>query len=55
MGYEDILFYIENIIEAIDFDEIDLPEIKQKLQELTVKIEDNMGVDHEGVDGGDFD
>jgi len=34
MDYEDILNYIENIVEEIEFEEIPIPEIKEKLQEL---------------------
>ena len=29
--------------------------IKSKLQELTVEIEDSVEVDHEGLEGYDFD
>jgi len=50
MDYSDILAYIEQIIESIEYEEIDLLEIKSKLEELTVEIEDNVE-----VSGGDFD
>ena len=55
MDYGEIIIYIENIIEAIEFGEINLPEIKSKLQELTVEIEDSVEVDHGGLDEYDFD
>jgi hypothetical protein len=34
MDYEDILNYIESIVEEIEFEEIPLLEVKEKLQEL---------------------
>jgi hypothetical protein len=42
MDYGDILAYIEQIIESIEYEEIDLLEVKSKLEELTVEIEDNV-------------
>ena len=53
MDYEDILNYVENIVEEIEFEEISIPEIKGKLQELIVEIESNRGMG--GRDLGDFD
>jgi len=50
MDYGDILAYIEQIIESIEYEEIDLLEVKSKLEELTVEIEDNVE-----ISGGDFD
>jgi hypothetical protein len=55
MEYGDILIYVENIIEAIEFEELDILEIKTKLQELTVEIEDNIDIDNEGLSSYDFD
>ena len=42
MDYGDILVYIEQMIESIEYDEIDLLEIKQKLEDLAADIEDNV-------------
>tara|TARA_R110000796_G_scaffold36204_3_gene92526 strand:- start:178 stop:345 length:168 start_codon:yes stop_codon:yes gene_type:complete len=55
MDYGEIIIYIENLIETIEFEEIDLLEIKSKLQELTVEIEDNVEIDLGGLDGYDFE
>tara|TARA_R110002074_G_scaffold109730_4_gene236469 strand:+ start:592 stop:759 length:168 start_codon:yes stop_codon:yes gene_type:complete len=55
MDYGEIIIYIENIIEAIEFEETDLLGIKSKLQELTVEIEDNVEIDLGGLDGYDFE
>ena len=41
MDYEDILNYIEDIVEEIDFEEISVVDIQTKLQELIIKMEDN--------------
>ena len=54
MGYEEILNYIEDIVEGIEFEEISNAEIKSKLQELAIRIEDNRGIDDLGVGGFDF-
>ena len=40
MGYEDILIYIENLIESIEYEEISLLELRTKLQELVIDIEE---------------
>lgn len=53
MDYGDILVYIEQIIESIEYDEINMLEIKQKLEELAADIEDN--VEASGDDLGEFD
>jgi len=42
MDYGDILVYIEQMIESIEYDEINLLEIKQKLEDLAADIEDNV-------------
>ena len=44
MDYEDILNYIEDIVEEIDFEEISVVDIQTKLQELIIKMEDNRGM-----------
>ena len=53
MDYEDILNYIESIVEEIDFEEISVVDIQTKLQELIIKMEDNRGMG--GREVGDFD
>ena len=55
MELGDIIIYIENLIEAIEFEEIDMLEIKSKLHELAGEIEDNVNIDNEGLEGFDFD
>ena len=52
MDYADILSFIEHIIEGIEFDELDLPEVKTKLEELVGGLEDNLGTF--GGDDGEF-
>tara|TARA_R110002153_G_scaffold128101_2_gene276018 strand:+ start:348 stop:515 length:168 start_codon:yes stop_codon:yes gene_type:complete len=53
MDYENILNYIENIVEEIEFEEISILEIKEKLQELIEVIENNRGMS--GRELGDYD
>jgi hypothetical protein len=53
MDYEDILNYIENIVEEIEFEETSIPEIRNKLQELIDVIEGNRGMS--GREGEDYD
>jgi len=55
MDYEEILNYIENIVEEIEFDEISIPEIKGKLQELIDVIENNRGMSGRELENYDFD
>tara|TARA_R100001377_G_C3180549_1_gene106475 strand:- start:694 stop:861 length:168 start_codon:yes stop_codon:yes gene_type:complete len=55
MDYEKILLYIEDIVEYIEFEEIDMLEIKSKLQELVVIIEDDRNEDDEELEGFIFD
>jgi hypothetical protein len=55
MELGDIIIYIENLIEAIEFEEIDMLEIKSKLHELAGEIEDHVNIDNEGLEGFDFD
>jgi hypothetical protein len=54
MDYEDILNYIENIVEEIEFEETSIPEIKIKLQELIEVIEDNRGMSGRELEDFDF-
>jgi hypothetical protein len=57
MDYGDILVYIEQMIESIEYDEINLLEIKQKLEDLAADIEDNVETseDFEGFNFSDLD
>tara|TARA_R110000744_G_scaffold26465_1_gene65138 strand:- start:347 stop:514 length:168 start_codon:yes stop_codon:yes gene_type:complete len=55
MDYEEILNYIEDIVEEIDFEETSISEIKSRLQELATRIEDNRGMRSIGVEGFNFD
>jgi len=55
MELGDIIIYIEDLVEAIEFEELDILEIKSKLQDLVINIEDNVDVDNEGLEGFDFD
>jgi TATA-box binding protein (TBP) (component of TFIID and TFIIIB) len=55
MDYGDIIICIENIVESIEFEELDLIEIKSKLQDLIYNIEDNTDIDNEGLEGFNFD
>ena len=42
MEYGDILVYIENLIESIEYEEISLLELRNKLQELAIDIEESI-------------
>ena len=55
MDYGDILSIIEHIIEGIEFEELDLSEIKSKLQELVMSLEENLGGFREEEESFDFD
>ena len=55
MDYEDILNYIENIVEEIEFEETSISEIKEKLQELIEVIENNRGMGEREIEDYDFD
>lgn len=55
MDYADILSFVEHIIEGIEFDELDLLEVKTKLEELTVDLEDNLGTFGGDEEGFGFD
>ena len=55
MDYEDILNYIENIVEEIEFEEISILEIKEKLEELISVIESNRGMREREIEDYDFD
>lgn len=54
MDYGDILVYIEQIIESIEYDEINMLEIKQKLEDLAADIEDNVEASGDDLGGFDF-
>ena len=54
MDYEDILNYIEDIVEEIEFEEISIPEIKVKLQELIERVEGNRGMSGRELEDFDF-
>ena len=54
MDYEDILNYIESIVEEIEFEEIPLLEVKEKLQELIETIENNRGISGRELEDFDF-
>lgn len=43
IDYGDILGYLEELVEEIDFEETTLTEIKAKLQHLISEIEDRIG------------
>ncbi len=55
MELGNIIIYIEDLVEAIEFEELDILEIKSKLQDLVTNIEDNVDVDNEGLEEFDFD
>ena len=44
MELGNIIIYIEDLVEAIEFEELDILEIKSKLQDLVTNIEDNVDV-----------
>ena len=55
MDYEEILNYVEDIVEEIEFDETSIPEIKEKLEELIAIIENNRGIREREIEDYDFD
>lgn len=55
MELRDIIFYIEDLVESIEYEELDTLGIKLKLQDLVTNIEDNIDIDNEGLEGFDFD
>lgn len=55
MEYGDILTYIENLIDSIEYDDISLPEIKDQLQKLVAGIEETVENSEDLYDGFDFD
>ena len=55
MDYGDILGYLEELVEDIDFGEINLLEIKSKLQNLITEIEDRVDTAGDSYDDFDFD
>lgn len=55
MDYTNILSYIDNIIEEIEFDELTLSEVKDKLYELSKEIEESIEFLHGREEGFDFE
>lgn len=55
MDYGDILSIIEHIIEGIEFEELDLSEVKSKLQELAMNLEENLADFREEGESFDFE
>lgn len=55
MELRDIIFYIEDLVESIEYEELDILGIKSKLQDLVTNIEDNIDIDNEGLEEFDFD
>lgn len=55
MDYGDILIFIEQIIEAIEYEEINIKEIKAKLEDLATDIEDNIETSGDEFDSFAFD
>jgi hypothetical protein len=54
MEYGDILVYIENLIESIEYEEISLLELRTKLQELAIDIEESIETSDTYDDDFDF-
>jgi len=55
MDYTDILSYIENIIEEIEFEEISFSEVKEKLYNLSQEIEEAIEFFPEDEEGFSFE
>jgi len=55
MDYGDILSIIEHIIEGIEFEELDLSEVRSKLQELAMNLEENLADFREEGESFDFE
>lgn len=55
MDYGDILICIEQIVEAIEYEEISIAEIKAKLEDLATDIEDNIETPGDEFEGFGFD
>jgi len=55
MDYTNILSYIDNIIEEIEFDELTLLEVKDKLCELSKEIEETIELLSEEEEGFSFE
>lgn len=55
MDYGDILTYVENLIESIEYGDITLEEIQSQLQELVSEIEDTVENSETLYDGFGFD
>ena len=55
VDYSDILGFLEEIVEEIEFDSINLNEVKEKLQSIISGIEENIGPSDGSYDDFDFD
>jgi len=55
VDYSDILGFLEEIVEEIEFDSINLNEVKEKLQSIISGIEENIGPSDDSYDNFDFD
>jgi len=55
MDYENILVYIENLVESIQYEEVSMLEVQMKLQELAAEIEESIETSGVSYDGFGFD
>lgn len=55
MDYENILVYIENLVESIQYEEVSMLEVQTKLQELAAEIEESIETSGVSYDGFGFD
>jgi hypothetical protein len=55
IDYGDILGYLEELVEDIDFGETSLLEVKNKLQSIITEIEDRVDTSTDSYEGFDFD
>lgn len=55
MDYENILVYIENLVESIQYEEVSMSEVQMKLQELAAEIEESIETSGVSYDGFGFD
>lgn len=54
MELGDIIFYIEDLVESIEYEELDILEIKSKLQDLVTNIEEYTDIGNEGLEEFNF-
>lgn len=55
MDYENILVYVENLVESIQYEEVSMLEVQIKLQELAAEIEESIETSGVSYDGFGFD